>query len=240
MRFRVRKSAHVLERFGLAMAGAAERLVCRRSRGVERRGTDVPGFFTPNDDWWRRRILPWYRHPSTAFSLNKRSAIKGGREDRHRGIPERAGHVSRGVLVFCCGGHDCTPPRSAHRLDDNDHGGMGGWRGHANHCWSDDTPSPLRRRQSTAPPLAAIYLVRARARFSGDNLATFDCVIANPPFSLEKWGEEVWVGDPHGRNFAFAPSRTEKQQSCLKEKAAQKWRCFFFRMCPSSMAGEFV
>ena len=164
MRFRVRKSAHVLERFGLAMAGAASGLFVGVLVGSSVAALTSQGFLLLMMDWWRRRILPWYRHPSTAFSLNKRSAFKGGREDRHRGIPERGGHVSRGVLVFCCGGHDCTPPRSAHRLDDNDHGGMGGWRGHANHCWSDGTPSPLRRRQSTAPPLAAIYLVRARAR----------------------------------------------------------------------------
>src|SRR5260370_16461049 len=44
--------------------------------------------------------------------------------------------------------------------------------------------------------------LRQPAFFSGDSLATFDCVIANPPFSLEKWGEEVWVNDPYGRNFA--------------------------------------
>ena len=30
-------------------------------------------------------------------------------------------------------------------------------------------------------------------------LATFDCVIANPPFSLEEWGREVWENDPWGR-----------------------------------------
>jgi type I restriction enzyme M protein len=36
-------------------------------------------------------------------------------------------------------------------------------------------------------------------------LATFDCVIANPPFSLEKWGEEKWESDPYGRNFAGTP-----------------------------------
>jgi len=36
-------------------------------------------------------------------------------------------------------------------------------------------------------------------------LATFDCVIANPPFSLEKWGEEVWSADPWGRCFAGLP-----------------------------------
>ena len=40
---------------------------------------------------------------------------------------------------------------------------------------------------------------------SGDNLAVFDCVIANSPFSLEKWGEEVWASDPYGRNFAGLP-----------------------------------
>ena len=51
--------------------------------------------------------------------------------------------------------------------------------------------------------------LRQPAFFSGDRLATFDCVIANPPFSLEKWGEEVWASDPYGRNFAgMPPART--------------------------------
>jgi type I restriction enzyme M protein len=47
--------------------------------------------------------------------------------------------------------------------------------------------------------------LRQPAFFSGDSLAAFDCVIANPPFSLEKWGDEVWVNDPYGRNFAGMP-----------------------------------
>ncbi|ACD94574.1 type I restriction-modification system subunit M [Trichlorobacter lovleyi] len=47
--------------------------------------------------------------------------------------------------------------------------------------------------------------LRNPAFFEGDRLATFDCVIANPPFSLEKWGEEVWLNDPFGRNFAGLP-----------------------------------
>ena len=47
--------------------------------------------------------------------------------------------------------------------------------------------------------------LRNPAFFTGDDLATFDCVIANPPFSLEKWGEEVWTSDPYGRNFAGMP-----------------------------------
>ena len=47
--------------------------------------------------------------------------------------------------------------------------------------------------------------MRDPAFFSGDNLRTFNCVIANPPFSLEKWGEEAWLKDPFGRNFAGMP-----------------------------------
>ncbi|TFA83841.1 type I restriction enzyme M protein [Pseudomonas sp. LAIL14HWK12:I2] len=47
--------------------------------------------------------------------------------------------------------------------------------------------------------------LRNPAFFEGDHLAKFDCVIANPPFSLEKWGEEQWINDPFGRNFAGLP-----------------------------------
>jgi type I restriction enzyme M protein len=47
--------------------------------------------------------------------------------------------------------------------------------------------------------------LRNPAFFDGDRLASFDCVIANPPFSLEKWGEEQWINDPFGRNFAGLP-----------------------------------
>ena len=47
--------------------------------------------------------------------------------------------------------------------------------------------------------------LRLPAFYSGDSLATFDCVIANPPFSLEKWGDDVWINDPYGRNFAGQP-----------------------------------
>ena len=38
-------------------------------------------------------------------------------------------------------------------------------------------------------------------------LATFDCVIANPPFSLKEWGREVWEADPWGRAaFGLPPA----------------------------------
>lgn len=41
---------------------------------------------------------------------------------------------------------------------------------------------------------------------STGGLAAFDCVIANPPFSLKEWGREVWESDPWGRAFAGLPT----------------------------------
>jgi type I restriction enzyme M protein len=39
-----------------------------------------------------------------------------------------------------------------------------------------------------------------------DKLETFDCVIANPPFSLKEWGYDQWSADPYGRNqYGLAP-----------------------------------
>jgi type I restriction-modification system DNA methylase subunit len=42
--------------------------------------------------------------------------------------------------------------------------------------------------------------LRDPAFFDRDHLARFDCVIANPPFSLKKWGEDAWSSDRWGRN----------------------------------------
>ena len=53
--------------------------------------------------------------------------------------------------------------------------------------------------------------LRDPAFFDGDRLATFDCVIANPPFSLEKWGEDLWAADRFGRNFAGVPPTKQRR-----------------------------
>lgn len=47
--------------------------------------------------------------------------------------------------------------------------------------------------------------LRNPAFFEADGLKTFDCVIANPPFSLKEWGAENWASDPYGRNIAGVP-----------------------------------
>lgn len=49
--------------------------------------------------------------------------------------------------------------------------------------------------------------LRDPAFFVADGLKTFDCVIANPPFSLKQWGAENWVNDPYGRNIAGVPPK---------------------------------
>lgn len=49
--------------------------------------------------------------------------------------------------------------------------------------------------------------LRSPAFFEADGLKTFDCVIANPPFSLKDWGADNWVNDPYGRNIAGTPPK---------------------------------
>ena len=39
-----------------------------------------------------------------------------------------------------------------------------------------------------------------------NELQTFNCVDANPPFSLKKWGADKWASDPYGRNIFGTPS----------------------------------
>ncbi len=43
---------------------------------------------------------------------------------------------------------------------------------------------------------------------TNDCLEQFDCVIANPPFSLKEWGHETWSSDPFNRHvFGLAPKK---------------------------------
>ena len=49
--------------------------------------------------------------------------------------------------------------------------------------------------------------LRNPAFFEGDELKTFDCVIANPPFSLKAWGAEQWINDPYGQKYCRRTSQ---------------------------------
>ena len=48
--------------------------------------------------------------------------------------------------------------------------------------------------------------LRSPKILQGSEIAKFDCVIANPPFSLEKWGATEWLSDKFGRNIWGTPS----------------------------------
>ncbi len=72
-----------------------------------------------------------------------------------------------------------------------------------------------------------------------DQLARFDVVIANPPFSLDKWGFENWAHDPFGRNFAGIPPKSNGDFSWVEHMiismAMQTGRMgLFFHMEPYS------
>jgi type I restriction enzyme M protein len=54
------------------------------------------------------------------------------------------------------------------------------------------------------------------AFFEADGLKTFDCVIANPPFSLKDWGAKYWANDQYGRNIAGVPPKSNGDMAWLQ------------------------
>jgi type I restriction enzyme M protein len=55
---------------------------------------------------------------------------------------------------------------------------------------------------------------------STGGLGTFDVVIANPPFSLEAWGRELWENDPWGRAFAGLPTDSNADMAWVQHMVA--------------------
>lgn len=60
-------------------------------------------------------------------------------------------------------------------------------------------------------------------------LQTFDCVIANPPFSLKKWGADQFASDVYGRNMWGSPTDSSADfawlQHMVKSMDQKKGRC---------------
>lgn len=50
----------------------------------------------------------------------------------------------------------------------------------------------------------------------GGKLKTFDCVVANPPFSLKSWGSEQFSSDIYGRNMWGCPSDSNADYAWLQ------------------------
>lgn len=62
-----------------------------------------------------------------------------------------------------------------------------------------------------------------------DRLATFDVVLANPPYSIKQWNREAWTSDPWGRNFLGTPPQGRADyaffQHILKSLDTKTGRC---------------
>jgi type I restriction enzyme M protein len=67
------------------------------------------------------------------------------------------------------------------------------------------------------------------AFIENDRLATFDVVLANPPYSIKQWNREAWTGDPWGRNFLGTPPQGRADyaffQHILKSMDPKTGRC---------------
>jgi type I restriction enzyme M protein len=67
------------------------------------------------------------------------------------------------------------------------------------------------------------------AFIENDRLATFDVVLANPPYSIKQWNREAWSSDPWGRNFLGTPPQGRADyaffQHILKSLDPKSGRC---------------
>ena len=50
----------------------------------------------------------------------------------------------------------------------------------------------------------------------GGRMQTFDCVIANPPFSLKEWGAEAFENDKYGRNIWGCPTNSSADYAWIQ------------------------
>jgi type I restriction enzyme M protein len=61
-----------------------------------------------------------------------------------------------------------------------------------------------------------------------DRLATFDVVLANPPYSIKQWNREAWASDPWGRNFLGTPPQGRADYAFFQhilKSLSEKGRC---------------
>ena len=68
--------------------------------------------------------------------------------------------------------------------------------------------------------IAQADTLRTPLFIENNKLKTFNCVIANPPFSLENWGAEVFINDRYGRNLWGCPSDSNGDFAWLQHMVA--------------------
>ena len=71
--------------------------------------------------------------------------------------------------------------------------------------------------------------LRSPRFLENEKLRTFDCVVANPPFSLKSWGADQFASDLYGRNLWGSPTDSNGDfawlQHMVKSMDEDKGRC---------------
>ena len=145
MQLRVRKFAHVLERIGLAMAGASSGLFVGSYVGSSIAALTSQGFLVVMMIGGAVGFYLGIDTPPLAFHRANGESSKsgsGGRIDTAEFL-SAVGTFLADVGGFCIGRRDCASRRSAQHLDHTNNAGMGRWRDDANHCRNNCTDAYL-------------------------------------------------------------------------------------------------
>ena len=155
MRTRVRKFAHVLERLGLAMAGAASGLFVAALVGTSHAALTNQAFLLLMMLGGAVGFYLGIDTPPLPFKSstgNNPTADGGwvGKIDTPE-LLSAVGTFFAAFSAFASVGRDRAAPRSAFDLDRHDHGRMGGRRRHADRSRHDCTHAPLTCLAISAP-----------------------------------------------------------------------------------------
>ena len=176
MRFRVRKSAHVLERIGLAMAGAACGLFVAAHVGSSIDMLTSQGFIVVMMIAGAIGFYLGIDTPPLPFhEANAESDDSDGKIDTAEFL-SAVRHVSRHVDGIRISQRDCVSGSASHLLDNHDHAGMGRWRGDANHRRSNCAHAPIAEVQRTSRP----FVLAPKA-------APQPCDPTNGPSKAQSW-----------------------------------------------------
>ena len=145
MQTRVRKVAHVLERLGLAMAGAASGLFVAALVGTSHSALTNQAFLLLMMIGGAVGFYLGIDTPPLPFTTSNGRPADGtwvGKIDTPE-LLSAIGTFLAALSAFAMRRRDRAAPQSAFGMDMDDHGRMGGRRRHADHRRHDRPPAPL-------------------------------------------------------------------------------------------------
>ena len=79
------------------------------------------------------------------------------------------------------------------------------WTRTRSHHSSNSKNRPCSARSRRLPHCSWQKHAVRPAFLNGDELSTFNVVLANPPYSISAWNREAWSNDSYGRNILGTP-----------------------------------